>query len=106
MTIRLASICVDGVLAATFEELEPQRRYRLTYQADYQGPPISLTIPRTQAVHEFDRFPSFFEGLLPEGEMMEALLKLRKLDRHDLYGQLLAVGEDLVGAVTVKALPA
>jgi serine/threonine-protein kinase HipA len=40
--------------------------------------------------------------VLPEGVMLEALLKQRKIDRNDLFGQLVAVGEDLVGAVSVK----
>jgi len=33
---------------------------------------------------------------------LEALLKRRKIDRNDYFRQILAVGEDLVGAVTVK----
>ena len=102
MKTACAGVYVNGVLAATLEEVEPRRRYRLAYVDGYAGPPISLTIPTVPAVHEFDRFPAFFEGLLPEGEMLEALIRQRKLDRHDLFGQLLVVGGDLVGAVAVK----
>ena len=39
----------------------------------------------------FDRFLAFFEGLLPEGAMLEGLPRQRKIDRNDLFGQLLAV---------------
>jgi len=35
---------------------------------------------------------------------LEALLRAVKLDRHDHFAQLLAVGRDLVGAVTVEPL--
>ena len=34
--------------------------------------------------------------------MLEGLLKQIKIDKNDYFGQLLAVGGDLVGAVTVK----
>ena len=51
----------------------------------------------------FDTFPPFFDGLLPEGFQLEALLRRRKLDRDDKFGQLIAVGADTVGAVTVEA---
>lgn len=58
-------------------------------------------MPVTQRVHEFDRFPPPFEGLLPEGVQLEALLKRLKIDRDDLFGQLLAVGGDVVGSLKI-----
>jgi len=36
--------------------------------------------------------------------MLEALLKVLKLDADDYLGQLLILGEDLVGAVTVREI--
>ncbi|MFW5877858.1 MAG: HipA N-terminal domain-containing protein, partial [bacterium] len=45
-----------------------------------------------------------FEGLLPEGIQLEGLLKFNKIDRNDLFSQLMAVGDDMVGAVTVKEI--
>ena len=42
---------------------------------------------------------------MPDGEMPEGLLRQRKLDREDMFGQLLAVGEEVVGAVTVVEDP-
>ena len=50
----------------------------------------------------FDRFPPFFDGLLPEGSLLEGLLKQRKIDKFDYLSQLIAVGNDLVGAITVQ----
>ncbi|MBR9980830.1 MAG: HipA N-terminal domain-containing protein, partial [Desulfatitalea sp.] len=52
--------------------------------------------------YEFETFPPFLEGLLPEGYNLEALLRALKIDRQDLFSQLLAVGTDMVGAVTVR----
>ena len=59
-------------------------------------------MPKKDKVYKFDRFPPFFDGLLPEGIQLEGLLKIRKIDKNDYFSQLIAVGEDMVGVVTVK----
>jgi serine/threonine-protein kinase HipA len=76
---------------------------RFTYKVGYRGEPVSLTMPTSQPVWEFRRFPAPFEGLLPEGVQLDALLRIRKLDQHDLFGQLLAVGQDVVGSLRIEA---
>ena len=43
---------------------------------------------------------------MPEGFQLEALLRLKKLDRNDKFGQLMLIGVDTVGAVTIHAQPA
>ena len=100
--MKAASVFVHGQLAGRLEELDPGRRYRFIYRAGYDGPAVSLTMPTTASEYTFDRFPPFFDGLLPEGVMLEGLLKQNKIDRLDHFGQLVAVGGDLVGAVTVQ----
>jgi serine/threonine-protein kinase HipA len=89
-------------MAGRLLEAERGTRYRFAYDAGYDGPPVSLTLPVGSGERVFDRFPPFFEGLLPEGGHLDSLLRLRKLDRDDLFGQLVVVGADLVGAVTVE----
>lgn len=98
---RRARVCVDGIDAGIFEEEERQRRYSFTYSSVYQGSPISLTMPVRVESYTFPYFPPFFDGLLPEGVQLEALLRSRKIDKEDVWSQLLAVGSDLVGNVTV-----
>ena len=97
---RKALVRQYDVAAGILEEL-PGKTYRFEYRADYHGPPVSLTMPTSERVHEFSKFPPVFEGLLPEGMQLEALLRLRKLDRSDHMGQLLAVGADVVGSLTI-----
>lgn len=80
-------------------------RYSFAYAPGYQGPPVSLTMPARSETYRFPGFPPFFDGLLPEGIMLDALLRRTKLDRDDNLGQLLVVGADLVGAVTVEPYP-
>jgi serine/threonine-protein kinase HipA len=102
--MRSAEISIHNRPAGILKEMEKGRRYCFEYFADYVGPPISLTMPVAQQCYEFDRFPPFFEGLLPEGFNLEALLKTAKIDHNDLLGQLIAVGADMVGAVTARVI--
>lgn len=96
-----AKVYVDQDLAGYLEKLDGC--YRFSYLPGYKGKSVSLTMPTTSSQYEWETFPPFFDGLLPEGIMLEALLKRSKLDRYDLLGQLIAVGRDLVGNVTVEA---
>ena len=96
-----AQIFVDQELAGHLEKLD--KGYRFTYLSDYQGQSISLTMPVRKYCYDYETFPPFFDGLLPEGLMLESLLKQGKLDRNDMFGQLIAVGGDLAGNVTVEA---
>ena len=102
--MRRAHVYVMGVAAGLLEESE-QGRCRFRYLESYGGDPVSLTMPTAQREFDFDGFPPFFEGLLPEGEMLEGLLRQRKIDRSDLFSQLLAVGAETVGAVTIAEDP-
>ena len=103
MIRRQAQVYKSGVLAGFLQELE-DHSFRFEYSPDYQGPPISLTMPIQQREWRFVRFPPFFDGLLPEGVQLQALLRARKLDRSDSFGQLMAVGADVVGDVTLQPL--
>jgi serine/threonine-protein kinase HipA len=76
-----------------------------TYAAGYDGAPVSLTLPVRAEPYHFTGFPAFLEGLLPEGPPLEALLRKHKIDRHDAFRQLVTVGEDLIGSLTVRELP-
>lgn len=77
-------------------------QYVFQYQKDYKGLPISLTMPVQTDPYEFQIFPPFFDGLLPEGHQLEALLRIKKIDKNDYISQLAAVGKDMVGTVTIK----
>lgn len=99
--MRKANVFMQDQLAGMLIELEKNQRYRFSYLEDYEGLPISLSMPTIEKDYEFTGFPAFFDGLLPEGFQLEALLRKRKIDRDDLFGQLMIVGQDMVGAVTV-----
>lgn len=102
--MKKAKVFVDKVPAGEIWELERGKKYRFLYFDDYEGPSVSLTMPLDERVYEYDRFPPFFEGLLPEGIMLEGLLRYAKIDRDDFLLQLITVGGDLIGNVTVEAM--
>ena len=102
--MRKAKVFVKGIEAGVLCELNQGVEYTFEYFKGYNGLNISLTMPISQKKFNFKNFPPFFEGLLPEGIQLEGLLKIRKIDRNDLFSQLIAVGDDLVGVVTIKEL--
>lgn len=99
--MRKAEVHQQSQWAGVLEERDRQH-YRFTYAPGYAGEPVSLALPIRGEPYEFDQFPSVFEGLLPEGQQLEALLRQYKVDRHDLFTQLLLVGADVVGSLAVK----
>lgn len=101
--MRKAEIFVHDEKAGVLTEL-PGGKFSLEYEKGYYKSPISLTMPVRESPYTFDSFPPFFDGLLPEGMMLEGLLKQQKLDKNDLFSQLICVGDDLVGAVTVRGI--
>jgi len=98
--MRKALIKIHNVKAGILEE--SQTHYIFQYDLDYDGPPISLTMPVRDDKYEFESFPPFFDGLLPEGIQLAGLLKIYKIDKKDYFSQLLVTGLDLVGAVTIE----
>lgn len=87
---------------AGYLESGAQGGWRFCYSADYHGEPISLTLPVREEPFDFPSFPAVFDGLLPEGPQLEALLRLHKIDRRDGFRQLVTVGRDLIGSLTVE----
>lgn len=101
--MRKARVLINNIEAGILERSN-EGQYQFRYYPDYHGAPVSLTMPLKNKIYDFDVFPPFFEGLLPEGVMLEALLRKYKIDRNDYFEQLIVVGQDLVGAVTVEEL--
>jgi len=99
--MRTAKVYVCGKEAGLISENVFGREYLFVYNDGYSGLPVSLTMPISKKTYSFDHFPPFFDGLLPEGHQLEGLLKQGKVDRNDLFSQLMLVGNDTVGAVSL-----
>ena len=104
-TERHAEIRQNGVLAGHLQSAG-EHGWTFAYEPGYTGPPVSLTLPVRAETYPFNRFPAFLEGLLPEGAQLEALLRKHKIDRHDVFRQLVTVGADMIGSLSVQEIPA
>ncbi len=102
--MRKAKIYNYGIPIGELIEHKMNEEYSFTYYDNYQNEPISLTMPLKQKEFFYKNFPPFFEGLLPEGVMLTSLLRTAKIDSNDYFSQLVYVGEDLVGSVTVEEI--
>ncbi len=102
--MRVAKVFVNGAEAGLLTEVSLGKEYLFAYGEGFTGPEVSRTMPLTQREFLFEEFPPFFDGLLPEGNQLEGLLKTRKIDRNDLFSQLMAVGDEMIGVVTVKEI--
>lgn len=101
--MRKAEVLIFDRPAGILEELE--RGYRFTYRADYlaepQAVPVSLSLPLRSAPFEDKRLFPFFDGLIPEGWLLEVAEATWKLNPRDRMGLLLACCRDCIGAVGV-----
>ena len=102
--MRKAKVFVKGTEAGILIEMKQGTEYVFEYLDGYDGLEISRTMLLNKKIYSVDKFPPFFEGLLPEGIQLDGLLKIKKIDKDDLFSQLLAVGEDLIGVITIKEI--
>ena len=78
--------------------------YDASYLSDPDAVPISLAMPlRTEKYESRALFP-FFDGLLPEGWLLDLTCAAAKIDKNDKFRLLLHTGQDPVGAVSVRPL--
>ena len=72
------------------------------YLADPAAAPVSLSLPLGAAPFKSKELFPFFEGLLPEGWMLDLTCAVAKIDKDDQFALLLHTGRDPVGAVSVR----
>ena len=101
--MRQADVFLQDCLVGRLEERED--RYRFTYHADYlsdpKALPVSLSLPLRSNPYEDKRLFPFFDGLIPEGWLLQIAETTWKLDPRDRMGLLLACCRDCIGAAGV-----
>jgi len=63
---------------------------------------VSLTLPKTQKKYESNILFPFFDGLIPEGYLLEAALKIYNISSNDRMALLLKTCHNPIGIVSVK----
>jgi serine/threonine-protein kinase HipA len=82
--------------------------YHFIYDSEYvkseKPQPVSLTLPLQEKQFESKTLFPFFDGLIPEGWLLDIAEKNWKLNPRDRMGLLLACCEDCIGAVSVHPI--
>lgn len=76
--------------------------YNPEYLRDPDSMPISLAMPLTETKYESPTLFPFFDGLLPEGWLLELTCTSAKIDKNDKFHLLLHTGKDPIGAISVR----
>ena len=79
-------------------------QYSSVYLQSEKPEAISLTLPLQEVPFESKTLFPFFDGLIPEGWLLNVAEKNWKLNPRDRMGLLLACCEDCIGAVSVHPL--
>lgn len=101
---RTAKVFVNELLAGVITESsdgEYSFQYHPDYLANEMNHPVSLTLPIRKEPYVSDQLFPFFDGLIPEGWLMDIGIKNWKLNPKDRMGLLLNLCSDCIGNVSV-----
>jgi serine/threonine-protein kinase HipA len=88
--------------------VQDDRGYHFVYDHDYLASddpmPISLTLPLKDTAYSSTMLFPFFDGLIPEGWLLDIVKKNWKLNHRDRMGLLLVSCYDCIGAVSVEEI--
>lgn len=78
--------------------------YNTNYLTNKAAEPISLTLPLKETIFTSNVLFPFFDGLIPEGWLLDIAERNWKLNPRDRMGLLLACCKDCIGAVCVHPI--
>jgi serine/threonine-protein kinase HipA len=88
-----------GIIAETDEGYEFS--YDSAYLKSPGAKPISLTLPLKEQPYTSRVLFAFFDGLIPEGWLLDMAVDYWKVKANDRFELLLLTCEDAIGAVSV-----
>lgn len=75
--------------------------YEQTWLESDRFIPLSVRMPRTADAFPDEIARTFFENLLPEGEIRSAIARLKQLSERNTFGLLGEIGGDCAGAISL-----
>ncbi len=100
---RTAYISVRDRFCGTLQETD--EGYTFAYDKAYltleNAVPVSLTLPLTEEIYTSNILFPFFDGLIPEGWLLDYASRNWKLDPKDRFGLLLVTCKDAIGSVSI-----
>jgi len=101
---RIGYIYIRNVYAGILEETD--EGYSFKYDNEYlkrdDSSSISLTMPKREEAYTSSTFFPFFDGLIPEGWLLDVVADNWKINKKDRFGLLLVSGKDPIGNVSIK----
>ncbi len=103
MASKKALIYYDGAKAGVLQKNAAGYvfEYDRAYVAAPGAKPISLAMPLNKVRFESENLFPFFEGLLPEGWLLNITSRALKIDKDDKFELLLHIGKDTIGAISI-----
>ena len=103
---RTAYVYVRETFAGILKETDAG--YSFIYDTEYlegENPlAVSLTLPLQKNEYRSKTLFSFFDGLIPEGWLLNVVSHNWKIDQKDRFGLLLVACKDPVGNVQIKGV--
>ena len=101
---RTAYVYVRDTFAGTLKETDAG--YSFVYDSEYlageASTAVSLTLPMQAEEYTSKTLFPFFDGLIPEGWLLDIVTHNWKIDRKDRFGLLLVACKDPIGNVQIK----
>jgi len=105
--MRTAEIFYHNALAGILTETNEGHfifQYDEQYVNDHPDQFLTFPMPVTKYLYHDKHLFSFFEGLIPEGWLLDIAKTHYKINLNDRMGLLLACCQNCIGAVSVKPL--
>lgn len=103
-SFRTAYVYVNDVFAGVLAETD--EGYSFSYDTDFlagdPASPVSLTLPLKAERYTSGTLFPFFDGLIPEGWLLNIVSKNWKIDTSDRFGLLLIACRDTIGNVSIR----
>lgn len=101
---RKGNVYVKGIYAGILEECDDG--YRFCYDESYldspEAYPVSLTLPLASEPYSSKTLFPFFDGIIPEGWLLNVVSRNWKIEPRDRFGLLLVSCKDSIGCVSVE----
>ena len=100
---RKANVFLGTIMAGSIGETD--EGYTFHYDPAYlnrpDALPVSLTLPLTSKPYQQPILFPFFDGLIPEGWLLDIAERNWKLQANDRFSLLLVCCQDCIGAVSI-----
>ena len=103
-TFRKAYVYIQNIFAGILSETD--EGYSFSYVSEYllreDAGVVSLTLPLAEQTYTSKTLFSFFDGIIPEGWLLDVVSRNWKIDPQDRFGLLLVACKDSIGNVSIK----